>query len=270
MQLESPPSAEFFVLPELCPACSGPVAERGDFLYCEGRACPAKLSGAVLVWVRNFGLLHIGDSTIAALTDPEAPVITSVADLYRLSVEDWEKCCSGPKMAEKCYTSLHSNKDVPLELVLSSLNIPNFGLSTATDIVQAGFDTVEKVLGAGFDELTAVHNVGERTARQIQEGLVMRRDLLLDLAGLLSIRKPSGGPLAGQVVCITGELSRPRKLIERAIMDAGGTTKGTVSKTTAYLVTNDPNTSSSKMQAAKRHGVKVISEAELYAILGTS
>lgn len=258
-----------FLPPGLCPACSGPVSERGEFLFCDNKSCPAKLSGSVYVWVRNFGLLHIGDATIAVLTDPSSPIISSVADLYRLSVEDWEKCCSGRKMAEKCHASLHSNKEVPLELILSSLNIQNFGTSTATDLVQAGFDTVEKILSIGFDDLMSVPNVGEKTARQIQEGLLLNRDLLLDISGVLSIKRPSGGALAGKTVCITGELSKPRKLVERMVMDAGGFPKGSVSKTTSYLVTNSPDTTSSKMQSAKKHGIPIISEKELYSLLGS-
>jgi DNA ligase (NAD+) len=260
--------AELFPIPELCPACSGPTSIEGDFLYCRSKSCPARLSGAVKVWVRNLGLLHWGDAMIDALTDPDNPRISSVADLYRLSVEDLAGCCSGTKMARKCHSVLHSNKSVPLELVLASLNIPNFGTSTATDVVQAGYDTVGKVLSMDFRQLLEVPNVGEVTARQVMEGLQARRDLILDLDGVLDIREPSGGPLQGKTVCITGELSMPRKAVEKLIMDAGGSPKGTVSKTTSYLVTNNPDTTSSKMKKAQKYGVPVIDEAGLRGLLG--
>lgn len=265
-------AVDLFRIPEYCPACSGATSVVGDFLFCQNRSCPAKLSGAVRVWVRNLGLLHWGDALIDALTDPESPRIRSVADLYRLTVEEIAECCSGLKVARKCYEVLHSNKELPLELVLASLNIPNFGTSTATDLVQAGFDTVDKVLGADFDALCSVPNIGEKTARQVQEGLLSRRDVILDLQSVLTVRRPTvSGPLAGKSVCITGELSRPRKAVEKDIMDAGGFPKGSVTKATAYLVTNYPGTNSSKMQAARRHGIPVIGESELYElILGAS
>lgn len=256
-----------FKLPDFCPACAGPTVVEGDFLFCRSRECPAKLSGSVKVWVRNLGLLHWGDALIDSLSDPERAVVSSVADLYRLSVESIAACCSGTKFAQKCYDTLHGNKELALELVIASLNIPNFGVSTAADIVAAGFDTVEKVLMASADDLVAVPNVGEKTARQIHEGIQARRDVLLELAQVLTIRKPAGGALRGKTVCITGELSRPRKAVEKDIMDAGGQPKSSVSKTTSYLVTNDADTGSSKMQAAKKHGVPVINEDQLYRII---
>lgn len=273
MLQDSSEAPELFPAPEYCPACSSPVVSRGDFLYCDDRGCPEKLSGAVRVWVRNLGLLHIGDATIDKLTDPADPKVRSVADLYRLDVDAWSDCCSGPKMGQKCHLSLHSNRSLALELVLASLTIPNFGLSTARDFVQSGFNTVQKALSASYDDILKVPNVGEKTARSIQEGLIARRDLLLDLESVLQISGPSSsgsGPLAGKTVCITGELSRPRKAVEKMILDAGGFPSSSVTKTTSYLVTNDPDTGSKKMQSAKKHGIPVIGEQDLYSLLGLS
>ncbi|KKK67224.1 hypothetical protein LCGC14_2956200, partial [marine sediment metagenome] len=189
---------------------------------------------------------------------------------YRLDVSVLAECCSGMKMAKKCHGVLHDNKSVTLELVLASLNIPNFGTATATDVVQAGHNTVEKVLAMDFKQLLAVPNVGEVTARQVMEGLQACRDLILELEQVLDIRSLSGGLLQGKTVCITGELSMPRKAVEKLIMDAGGTPKGTVSKITSYLVTNDSTTTSSKMKKARKYGIPIINEARLLEVLDAS
>jgi DNA ligase (NAD+) len=258
---------EPFQLPAFCPSCAGPTTESGDFLFCKSKSCPSRLSGDVKVWIKKLGLLHWGDAMIEALTDSDSPMISSVADLYLLSPEELSGACSGLKMAKKCHGVLHSNKSIPLELFLGSLNIPILGVGTATDIVQAGFDTVEKVIAMTYDDLVSIPNIGDVTARQVCEGLILKADALRSLAGVLDIRKPAGGALAGMQICITGELSMPRKAIEKMIMEAGGFPKGSVSKTTSLLVTNYPDTTSSKMANAKKHGVKVISEAELMGIL---
>jgi len=260
--------ANLFQIPDLCPICSGPTSVHGDFLYCQNATCPSRILGSLKVWVRNLGLLNIGDATIDALA--ASSKVSSVADLYRLDAEDWEEFCSGQKMAIKCYTALQESKDIPLELVLASLNIPNFGVSTATDIVQAGFDTVDKLLALGYDDLKSIQNVGEKTARQIEAGLLEKGPLLRDLSTVLNIKKPSSGPLQGKTICITGELSRPRKAVEKIIMEAGGAAKSSVSKGTSYLVTNNPNTGSSKMASAKKHGIPVISESQLYELIESS
>lgn len=258
-----------FPIPDLCPACSGPVLIDGDFLYCKSKNCPAKLSGSVKVWIEKLGLLHWGDALVEVLSDPDDPKIEDVSDLYGLSVEDLTQYCSGPKMARKCHDTLHANKTVPLELLLSAINIPNLGISTATDIVQAGFDSVEKVLAITFDDLVKVPNVGEITARQIIDGLSERKSVVEKLIRVINIQGPIVGVLKGKSFCITGELSKPRKAIEKSIMEAGGVVKTSVTSSLSYLITNNPDTTSSKMKKAQKYGIPVINEQKLDELLGS-
>jgi DNA ligase (NAD+) len=170
-------------------------------------------------------------------------------------------------MAQKCYDVLHSNKTIPVELLLSAINIPNLGISTATDIVQAGFDTVDKILAITFDDLVKVPNVGEITARQIIDGLSDKRDMIIELSEVLSIQEPVDGSLKGQSFCITGELSQPRKAVQKLILEAGGVVKTSVTTSLSYLVTNNPDTTSSKMKKAQKYGIPIINEDKLNELL---
>jgi DNA ligase (NAD+) len=256
---------EVFQVPEFCPACSGPTSVEGEFLYCRSKVCPSRLSGTVRVWVNKLGLLHWGDAFIDALTDPDKPRVSSLADLYRLTVEEMAECCSGMKVAMKCWETLHKAKKIPLELMLAGLNIPNLGIATGTDMVQSGLNSVEKILAADHSRLLEVPNVGEVTARQIYLGLQDRRDMILDLASVLEIKDPTSGPLSGKSFCITGATSKPRKAVQKEILEAGGIVKESVGAGLTYLVTNeDPSFNSSKMQKAKKLGTQVISESDLY------
>lgn len=259
-----------FSIPEVCPVCGGQTSSEGFFLWCRNPACSAKLAGSVKVWIKRLGLLHWGDALIDQLTDPDNPHIQSIADLYKLTIDDLAVCTSGQKMARKCYEVLHAGKKIPLELLLASLNIPNFALATATDIVQSGHDTVEKVLALTYDDLLKVPNIGEVTARQVLDGLQERRHVILDLAEVLELQKPSGGPFVGKSFCITGSTSKPRKAIEKMIMEYGGVAKSSVGTGLSFLVTNDPGTTSSKMQNAKKHGVNIISETDLYHMIASA
>lgn len=262
-------AAQLFTIPDVCPVCSGPLTVRTAFLYCDGRSCPAKLAGSVKVWIKRLGLLHWGDALVDALTDPADPRISCIADLYRLTVDDIAACSSGGKFAKKCYEVLHGSKGITLELLIASMNIPNLALATATDIVQAGHDTVEKVLALTYDSLLAVPNIGEVTARQVLGGLEAKRSEIEELSKVLDVKKPSFGALSGKTFCITGSTSKPRKAIEKMIMEAGGVVKGSVGAGLSFLVTNDPDTGSSKMQGAKKHGVAVIGEPDLYRMIGS-
>ena len=74
------------------------------------------------------------------------------------------------------------------------------------------------------------------------------------------------GPLAGKSVCVTGVLTRRREDVHSAIRAAGGEVHDTVKKTTTYLVAGD-KTGKSKLEQAKKYGTKVLTEAELYALI---
>jgi BRCT domain type II-containing protein len=76
--------------------------------------------------------------------------------------------------------------------------------------------------------------------------------------------------IKGLKVCITGSLSRPRKEYQQLIIKASGEFVDEVSKSTDILVTNEPNSGSSKLKKAKEYGTKIISENELdYLLVST-
>ena len=79
-------------------------------------------------------------------------------------------------------------------------------------------------------------------------------------------RRVTDGPLSGKKFAITGTLSRPRDDIKADIEKAGGKVVGSVGKSTDYLVAGD-NTGEAKRKNAEKFGTKVITEAELQALL---
>lgn len=260
--------AEFFTIPDMCPVCSGPLSEEGQFLYCRSRSCPVQLSGSVKVWIKRLGLLHWGDALVDALTNPENSKVSSLADLYRLSVDDIAACSSGNKFAQKCWDVLHSNKKITIELLLASLNIPNLAVATATDIVQAGYSTVDKLLSMSYEDLLKVPNVGEKTARQIYDGIQDRRDAITELSLVLEIIKPNTGPLSGIRICITGDLWAPRPAVHKMILTAGGIVKTSITKDLDFLVADDTQSGTSKLTKAAKLGIAIIGGEKLRQMLG--
>ena len=260
---------ELFTIPEACPTCGGPVEEDGSFLFCRSRSCPSRLSGSVKVWVAHLGLLHWGDSLVESLTDAANAKVSSVADLYKLSVEDIAAHCSGMKFAKKCHDILHSNKSLKLELIISSLNIPNLGISTASDIVSAGYDTVDKVLAMSEEDLVKIPNIGPVTASQVYSGIQDRADIIKDIATVVEVIGPSHGPLSGMSFCVTGSTKIPRKALHKRIMDAGGIVKESVIAGLSYLVTNEDlsSFSSGKAKKAMSNGTKILSELDVIKMI---
>lgn len=259
-------TVEYFKIPDLCPVCAARLQVEGDFLYCRSKSCPIQLTGTIKVWVKRLGLLNWGDALIESLTNPDSPKVNSVADLYRLSVEDISDHCSGMKVAKKCFDTLQASRIITFELLLGSLNIQNMALSTATDVVQAGYDTPDKILNATEEQLLRVPNVGPVTAKLIYEGVQERRAQITDLCSVLEL-KTSSGPLSGKSFCITGSTSKPRKTLEKMILDSGGIVKSSVGVGLSFLITNDADSGSSKLKNAQKHGTSIVSEADFYRMI---
>lgn len=261
---------EFFKAPDFCPACSTPLDHVGDFLYCKSKSCPQKLSGAVKVWVARLGLLHWGDAVIESICDTDKPTIFGIVDLYNIDAETLAPHTSGKKMADKLLKVLHDNKTISLELFFASLNIQNLALSTATDIVQEGYVSVESIVNMTYEQLKNVPNIGPITARTVFEGFAEKRNIIFALSRVLTIKPPSTGPLKDKSFCITGATKTPRKSLQKEIMDAGGIVKSSVGKGLDFLVTNeDASFGSSKLEKAAEYGTRIITEQELYSMMGS-
>ena len=55
-------------------------------------------------------------------------------------------------------------------------------------------------------------------------------------------------------------MENKRALLEQRVLDAGGEVKGSAGKGLSFLVTADPNGTSTKLEAARKNGTTLISE----------
>jgi DNA ligase (NAD+) len=89
--------------------------------------------------------------------------------------------------------------------------------------------------------------------------------------GVISVAPPPAAgelPLKGLSFCFTGELKKmKRNQAEEKVKALGGSAKTTVAKDLSYLVTNDPESGSSKNQKALELGVKIIDEDAFLALI---
>jgi DNA ligase (NAD+) len=95
-------------------------------------------------------------------------------------------------------------------------------------------------------------------------------DAVLDM-GIFTIAAPEstkGKLLDGLSFCFTGELtSMKRTEAAERVKALGGTAKTSVIKGLSYLVTNNPQSGSTKNQKARELGVSVINEAEFLKLI---
>lgn len=78
---------------------------------------------------------------------------------------------------------------------------------------------------------------------------------------------PKSMSIQGVTIAITGTLSATRNIIVKQIQNAGGVFCPTVTKATQFLVVENPNSGTAKLQKAEAMGVKVVGEDWLQARL---
>jgi DNA ligase (NAD+) len=199
-------------------------------------------------------------------------MVKSIPDLYRLTPAMLLRLpATKEKMATKLFDNIQKTKHLPLAMFLNGLGIEGAGQTTWEKLLEA-FHTLSRLREATATDVAAIDGFAEKSAHQIVQGLARSSELMDELLAVgITPKAPeidANGVLAGKIFVITGALSQPRKDIEALIKKSGGRIGSSVSKTTSVLITNETDSTSSKMQKAKSLGVQVWSEEQLMDQLG--
>jgi len=266
--------AFFFVFPSECPECKSAVVRvEGEVDYrCVNADCPAKLRETLLHFGRRsvMNIEGLGDAVVQQLLDHG--LVTSVADLYKLSEEQLAGLDRfAEKSAHTLFEEIEGSKRAGLARVLMGLGIRFVGERTAELLAQE-FGSMDALAAASAEELERVEEVGPRISQAILEFFADKenRDLVKRLADagidMTAEKKQRSAQLAGLTFVLTGTLpTLTRDAAKAKIEAAGGKTAGSVSKKTSYVVAGEE--AGSKLDKALELKVPVIDEAGLLAML---
>jgi len=265
------PSGDKPTYPKNCPSCGTKLEFHGAHLVCpNSESCPPQILGRMSKWVAENGIMEWGDTTIQKLID--AGLVKDVPDMYKLMYDDIMQVPKiGEKGSKKLIAELDKARTIPLENFLGGLNIPNVATSTVKQVMAQGHDTLEKIQKLSVAQLESVPKFGATRARALHDGLRENADRIEALlkAGVKIKAKPKGS-LTGQSFCFTGTMSQPRGKLSKLVEEAGGEVAKRVGKGLTFLVIDDPASTSSKAQAARKLGTKLLSEKEFLNLVGTS
>lgn len=163
--------------PTHCPECSTPLtfATEDDepnvsadpvVLLCPNTTlCPPQITGSINHWCRNVKIYDLSNKRIRQLVD--LGLLTSIADLYRLSIEDLTGIDGmALKMATKIITSIHNAKHIPLVNMLVGLGITGLQKTMAKKIVTS-YPSMDTILGLKEDDLNAIDGLAQKSASMI-------------------------------------------------------------------------------------------------------
>jgi DNA ligase (NAD+) len=265
--------------PATCPECAGPlerIDEQSD-TYCVNPACPAQL----LQQIFHFGsrsaldIEGLGEQRVAQLLGEG--LITDVADLFSLRVDDLSSLDGlGELSATSLVSAIAQSKTAPLSRVLIGLSIRHVGPVAARQL-SARFGSYEGLASAALEEIEAIEGVGPVIAGSVYEFCrdpenveLMAR---LTTAGLRlvepDISRSLQKTLEGRAVVVTGAVSGyTRDEAELAIVARGGSSPGSVSKKT-YCVVIGEAPGASKVTKAQELGIPMVPAADFERLLST-
>ena len=254
--------------PSVCPACGGPLTERGAHLFCMNRiSCKPQAVARISHFASReaMDIEGLSEKTAAQLYDQAG--VREPADLYSLTPMDLLMLDGfKERKAANLAEALEKSKRCELDAFLFALGIPNVGRKTARDLANA-FGTLDKLAAADKELLTSMPDIGEIVAGSITEYFTFPENLRtierLMNAGVRP-KEAAGkgdGPFNGMTIVVTGTLpTLSRKEAEDLIRSRGGSAAGSVSKKTAFVVAGEA--AGSKLTKAQSLGIEVIDEAE--------
>lgn len=269
-------------LPSHCPVCDGATEIKlmtgTKVLTCTNPNCLAKQVKRFSLFVSRDALNIEGLSEQTLLKFIGLGYIKSFADIFRLENhrdEIVELDGFGKKSYDKLSSSIEKARHTVPTRILVALGIPGVGVTTAAQIARACENKWAKISSLSYGELIAINGIGEVMARDYEAFFAdeHNKSVVLDLVGELDIDESyekAGEALSGEIFVITGSLEhyKSRTELKKEIEAQGGKVAGSVSKNTSYLVTNNPESGSSKNKAAAELGVKIITENEIRTMLG--
>jgi len=291
-----------FTMPTTCPSCGTAVVRDEVRHRCPNRACPAQNFETLRHAVGRgaLDLEGVGEKLLAQLV--ERGVVRRLGDLYRLTAEQLDGLDrmgslsdtsrrEGPNRISNVLGMIEGRRSRELWRVLVALGIRHVGEATAKDLAAELQRRVPPTSGPAWgravlatlrsltaEELTAISGVGAVVAESIVSAFAsgLAGEALEDLfdAGLIAVPAavtPSvaGGPLAGEVVVVTGTLTATgwsRREAQDRIAAAGGTVADAVTAKTTLLVAGEK--AGSKRAAAEKLGIAIVDEAGFVVLLG--
>ncbi len=267
-----------FRMPTVCPVCGGNVSRpEGEAVSrCIAADCSAQLIGLLLHFASRRAMRIEGLGFALAEQLIEKKMVSDVADLYSLTLDD---LASLERMAKKSASNVLSQIEAsksrdPANLIYG-LGVRHVGERTA-GILARHFGSLERLGDATVEQLDDIHEIGLTMAESIHDWFADsgNKELCARLrkAGVRTElaeqpQKKVDERFAGKVFVLTGTLPSMTRDEARELIEArGGRVTGSVSKKTDFVLAGaDPG---SKLDKANELGVSVIDEAEFKKMLG--
>lgn len=261
-----------------CPECGTPLIryEGEAAYYCPNEdGCSPQIKGKIEHFIsrKAMNIDSLGPETIDEYY--RKGLITNIASLYFLRLEDINDGGKRNKSAQKVIQAIEKSKAVPFERVLFALGIRFVG-ETSARLIARKFTSIEMLKNATIEQLMQVDGVGEVIAQSIKAYFLNEKNVeivsQLEAMGVqMAIKedetKPTSTLLQDLSIVISGVFTHHSRDEYKAIIEQhGGKNVGSISSKTSFILAGD-NMGPSKLQKAEKLGIKIVNEEEFLSML---
>ncbi len=246
-------SFDYELVAEKCPSCGSEPVRSGVHIRCVNMECEEQVIQKIIYWVKSCDIENVAEATVRTLFSLGR--IKNIRDLYNITEKDFEgvEGFASKKISNFIKEVKASRKMTPREFI-SRLGIP---LVQKKSLVKLGISTVEDF--RSYNDETYV--IGRNIIEWKNDSSNMA--LFDELLEVLELEKEEEGAAKGKV-CMTGKGPGKRNDLIRIIEEMGYEFSNTVTRDLEILICEDTNGKSSKLDNARRNGIKLMNYGEFF------
>ncbi len=265
-----PKSTLKYKLPNSCPECSSEIVRpKGESVArCHNLSCPAQIKGRIKHFISKGGLDvdGFGEKLVDQLV--EKNIIRTFDDIFKLRFDDLvDLDRMAKKSAENILASIEISKKTTFAKFVYALGIRNVGAHLSKVLESKYNANLRKFQQATFTELELINEVGPIVAEAIiqfwsdESNLAIIDSCINYGIEFEQVSHPISQKFENLSFVFTGTLtSLTRSEAKKIVESNGGRVNSSISNNTNFVVAG--KSAGSKLEKAKSHGVKIITENE--------
>ena len=266
MEVVESTSADY---PKYCPVCHSELVQDGVHLKCINADCGNIKYSQMYKWLEVIGvrdMLGVGPALLdQIITELSTHGIIDVEDLYCNDLSFVQNILTpANKKKWKCIITNLSQPVTTAQVILAAniMGIGNTHCNNLGDIIYDNIDDINKLTTI----LKGINGIGDFVVKCVLNAQFRLKRLFTLLPVQKSVVDTNNA--VRMYITVTGSLSVPRKQFEMQCKQHGVVLTDNI-KLSKYLVTNNPDPTSSKGKKAKQYNIPIITEIEFSEVLKT-
>lgn len=262
-----------YAFPEYCPVCGSEVKSFNEEAakYCTGGIkCKQQAIGIIDHFASQeaFNIIGLGENQIQQMY--ELGIISTPFDLISLNKDKlstlYKESGWGEKSINNMINAINKAKIIELSRFIYALGIKYVGIETAKAIGNHFVDINDIIECANSNDAVSkfieIAGIGIKSATEIVKYLQNNKAMIIKLVQNITIKQEyvaNNLELSNKLILFTGELNNySRSEAKKLVESVGGKVTNNISQKVDYVIVG--NNPGSKLQQAKRLGLKIVDE----------